>query len=238
MEEKVIIITGASGGMGSSLAKLFLEHSTAQLALHFNTHKIGIPESDRVKHYRADLGTESGCVNLIDEVYKDFQRVDVLINNAGISMSSMSWKTNANSWKQTMDINLNAPFYLSRSVIPIMREQNDGRIVNISSIVAQTGFVGTASYAASKAGLLGLTKTLSKELAGFGITVNALALGYFNVGMIEDVPEPLQEEIITNIPKRKLGDPKTVFKTIEWLMSNEGSYVTGQTINLNGGLYS
>ena len=103
--------------------------------------------------------------------------------------------------------------------------------------MAQTGFIGTSAYAASKAGLIGLTKTLSKELSSFGVTVNALALGYFNVGMIDDVPKELQEEIISSIPLQKLGDPSSVFQTINWLISEEGGYVTGQTINLNGGLF-
>ena len=149
----------------------------------------------------------------------------------------MSWKTDAASWRETLAINLDAPFFMSKHVIPTFRQQNSGRIINISSIVAQTGFIGTSAYAASKAGLIGLTKTLSKELSNFGVTVNALALGYFNVGMIDDVPKELQEEIISSIPLQKLGDPSSVFQTINWLISEEGGYVTGQTINLNGGLF-
>ena len=162
----------------------------------------------------------------------------MLINNAGLSHSSMSWKTSADSWRSTMALNLDAPFYLAKFSIPFMREAKSGSIINISSIVAQTGFIGTASYAASKAGLIGLTKTLSKEVAASGINVNALALGYFNTGMINDVPEEMKETITENIPMKKLGDPATVCKTIEYLISKEAKYVTGQTINLNGGMYS
>lgn len=238
MEKKVILITGASGGMGNALANLFLKDASYILALHSNKNEIQISESEKISHHHADLSNEEACNELIAEVVQKWGQLDVLINNAGISRSSMSWKTPSDAWRETMAINLDAPFYLSRAVIPFMRQQEVGRIINISSIVAQTGFVGTSAYAASKAGLLGLTKTLSKELAGFGITVNALALGYFNVGMIEDVPEILQEEIITKIPLRKLGSPSTVFKTLLWLISDEGAYVTGQTINLNGGLHS
>ena len=119
-----------------------------------------------------------------------------------------------------------------------MRERKYGRIINISSVVAQAGAIGTAAYAASKAGLLGLTKTQSKELAGSGITVNALALGYFSTGMIGDVPSEMQEEIIKTIPLKKLGDPETVCKTIEWLISDESAYITCQVINLDGGMYA
>ena len=236
MEQKVILITGASGGMGGALAALF-SNENVKLALHYNKNEINLVESDSVAHFQADLTTESEVERLVSSVLEKFGRIDVLINNAGISKSSMSWKTDAASWRETMAINLDAPFYLSKHVIPAFRQQNSGRIINVSSIVAQTGFIGTSAYAASKAGLIGLTKTLSKELSDFGVTVNALALGYFNVGMIDDIPKALQEEIISSIPLRKLGDPTSVFQTINWLISEEGGYVTGQTINLNGGLF-
>lgn len=236
MEQKVILITGASGGMGGALSALF-SNEEVKLALQHNKNKINLAESKTVAHFKADLTIETEVVRLVSSVVEKFGRIDVLINNAGISKSSMSWKTDAAAWKETLAINLDAPFFMAKHVIPIFRQQNSGRIINISSIVAQTGFAGTSAYAASKAGLIGLTKTLSKELSNFGVTVNALALGYFNVGMIDDVPKELQEEIISSIPLRKLGDPTSVFQTIKWLISEEGGYITGQTINLNGGLF-
>jgi NAD(P)-dependent dehydrogenase (short-subunit alcohol dehydrogenase family) len=119
-----------------------------------------------------------------------------------------------------------------------MREQNSGRIISISSVVAQTGVVGTAAYAASKAGLIGLTKTVSKETATSGITVNCLALGYFDVGMIDDVNPEMQAQIIQTIPQLRLGTVPTILGTIDWLITEEASYITGQTISLNGGLFS
>lgn len=237
MEQKVILITGASGGMGGALSSLYANEDV-KLALQFNRNQVELSESDNVAHFQADLTDEEQVSQLIERVISRFGKIDVLINNAGISKSSMSWKTEAAAWKETMDVNLNAPFYLSKHVIPHFRGQKSGRIVNITSVVAQTGFIGTSAYAASKAGLIGLTKTLSKELASSGITVNALALGYFNVGMIEDVPAEMQEQIVGTIPAKRLGDPKAVFKTIKWLTSDEGDYITGQTINVNGGLYS
>lgn len=237
MDQKVILITGASGGMGGKLAKMFAE-TNHLIALHSNKNSIDISESDTIAHFHADLSFEDNCEDLIKAVIEKFGRIDVLVNNAGISKSAMSWKTESEAWRATMAINLDAPFYLSKHTIPHMRMNKWGRIINITSIVAQTGFIGTSAYAASKAGLIGLTKTLSKELAASGISVNALALGYFNVGMIDDVPEEIQQSIISNIPMNRLGGPETVFKTIEWLTSEEGGYITGQTVNLNGGLYS
>lgn len=237
MEQKVILITGASGGMGTELAKLFMQLDV-KLALHYNSNDIEIDESDSIAHFQGDLTEKKYCFQLIEDVVNKFGKIDVLINNAGISRSSMSWKTPETEWLETISINLNAPFYLSQAVIPFMRVENWGRIINVTSIVGQTGFIGTSAYTASKAGLIGLSKTLAKELAPFGITVNSLALGYFNVGMIQEVPENIKQEIIDTIPKKRLGDPETVFKTIQLLLSEEGAYITGQTINLNGGLYA
>lgn len=237
MEKKVILITGASGGMGKELTEWFIDQDYA-LVLQYFQHPLDLAESDSILMVKADLRDENQIQFLVEHAIEKFGRIDILINNAGISKSSISWKMNFEEWRETMSINLDAPFLLSKAVIPFMRNNNHGRIINISSVVAQAGFVGTASYAASKAGLLGLTKTMAKELAGNNITVNALALGYFNTGMIEDVPLEIQNTIVDQIPMKKLGDPQTVGRTIEWLISKEAEYITGQVINLNGGMYA
>lgn len=237
MEKKVILITGASGGMGKQLTDWFMNQNCL-LVLQYFQHPLDLQDSDSVLSVKADLRDENQILSLVEKALNKFGRIDVLINNAGISKSSISWKMDFGEWKDTMAINLDAPFLLSKAIIPGMRANNHGRIINISSVVAQAGFVGTSSYAASKAGLLGLTKTLAKELAGNNITVNALALGYFNTGMIDDVPLEIQDSIVDLIPMKKLGDPQTVCKTIEWLISNEAEYITGQVINLNGGMYA
>jgi 3-oxoacyl-[acyl-carrier protein] reductase len=237
MEKKVILITGASGGMGMHLVNWFKDQNY-RLILHYHDNPLGLEETDSVRIVKADLRFQEQIDSLISFAFNCFGRIDILINNAGISKSSMSWKTEFEAWKETMAINLDAPFLLSKAIIPSMRANNFGRIINISSVVAQTGAVGTSAYSASKAGLIGLTKTLSKELAANEITVNALALGYFNTGMIEDVPLEQQNAIIETIPMKNLGEPETVCKTIEWLISDESGYVTGQVINLNGGMYA
>jgi NAD(P)-dependent dehydrogenase (short-subunit alcohol dehydrogenase family) len=236
MEKKVILITGASGGMGKEITKWF-NTDQYKLVLHYHLHPVDLEASDSSFHIQADLREEKQITEMVDAALKHFGRIDILINNAGISNSAMSWKTDFEAWKETLAINLDAPFLLSKAVIPSMRSNNFGKIINISSVVAQTGAIGTAAYAASKAGLIGLTKTLSKELASNNISVNALALGYFKIGMIDDVPLEIQETIIQTIPKKELGNPSAVCKTIEWLISDEADYVTGQVINLNGGMY-
>jgi NAD(P)-dependent dehydrogenase (short-subunit alcohol dehydrogenase family) len=175
---------------------------------------------------------------MVELILSKFGKVDVLINNSGISRNAVTWKTTDADWEETLLVNLTAPFKLCRAFIPAMRKQNGGSIINITSVVAQTGVVGTAAYAASKAGLIGLTKTMAKELAPNNIGVNALSLGYFEKGMISNVPEDLKNEIVAQIPMKKLGSVQTICKTISWLIDDETSYVTGQVINLNGGLHS
>jgi NAD(P)-dependent dehydrogenase (short-subunit alcohol dehydrogenase family) len=237
MEKKVMLITGASGGIGSSIAEYFVEKDY-RLVLHHNNNQPTLIESDDVLHLKADLTVEKEVAHLLERAEKQFGHIDIIINNAGISESSISWKTSLESWEKTINTNLTAPFLVCKHFIPQMKKNNWGRIINISSVVGQTGFIGTAAYTASKAGLIGLTKTLSKELSSFGITANNIALGYFNKGMIRDVPEELKQEIEQTIPLKRLGEPSSINHTIAFLIDEASNYLTGQTINLNGGLYT
>jgi NAD(P)-dependent dehydrogenase (short-subunit alcohol dehydrogenase family) len=241
---KVVIVTGAAGGLGRAFAQGFASAGASLVVADIDM--AGVDETAalisatgaKAVAVKVDVTSKESTDALAQAALDAFGRIDVLINNAGISKSNVSWKTTADEWNQTMAINLNAPFFLSQAVIPSMRANAFGRIINITSVVAQTGFVGTSAYAASKAGLIGLTKTLSKELAKFQISVNAIALGYFNTGMIDDVPAEVQTELLKQVPMNTLGNPETLAKTIEFLISDEAGFVTGQTVNLNGGLYS
>ena len=242
MSAKTILLIGSSGGLGTILANHFVEKGH-NVALHYYRNSPSDFETDsafksQIKSYQANITSEEEVISLIADVHRDFGQIDIVINNAGISISEISWKLKLENWDETIGVNLTGPFLVSKHVLPIMRDQNFGRIIYISSIVAQTGFVGTAAYAASKAGLIGLTKSLSKEIAGKGITVNAIALGYFNAGMINDVPDDLQEELKKLIPKGELGDPKELAALMDYIISDKSSYLTGQTLNLNGGLYT
>lgn len=236
MEQKIILITGATGGLGQEMVRHF-EKQGAILALHTFQGETPVLDCEHA-WFRSDLRHPEAIPGLINEVLARFGRIDVLINNAGISRNGMSWKLNESDWDEVIAINLSAPFHLMKAVLPGMRAQGFGRIISISSVVAQTGVPGTAAYAASKAGLLGLTKTVAKETATSGITVNALALGYFDTGMISEVSPELQEQIRLQIPKQRLGSVDTILTTIDWLLMPESDYVTGQTISLNGGLHS
>ena len=233
---KTILIIGSSGGLGKELVNFFKD-KPFNLALHYFKN----PSETKTEHhksYQADITNENEVIKLVDAVVKDFGKIDVVLHNAGVSRNGMAWKINQSDWDETIAVNLTGPFLVSKHVIPQMRKNNFGRLVFMSSVVAQTGFIGTSAYAASKAGLIGLTKTLSKELANKNITVNAIALGYFNVGMINDVPKEMQNQLKATIPVGDLGDPAQLASLIDYLCSEKSAYLTGQTINLNGGLYS
>lgn len=234
--KKTLLIIGSSGGLGTAMVEHF-QNSDFNLALHYfkNEPKVA---GNHIKTYQGDITLETQVKSLIDAVIKDFGRIDFVVHNAGVSHNGISWKVDQADWDETMAVNLTGPFLVSKYVIPHMREQTFGRIIFMSSVVAQTGFIGTAAYAASKAGLLGLTKTLAKELASKNITVNAIALGYFNTGMIHDVPQEMQEQLKAQIPMGELGDPEQLIHLIETLFSEKSGYMTGQTLSLNGGLFT
>jgi NAD(P)-dependent dehydrogenase (short-subunit alcohol dehydrogenase family) len=242
MEQKTILLIGASGGVGQKIAVDFLEAGYC-LAFHYHEQASGAAAliekygNDRVKSYQADITQEAEVVQLIEAVKADFSSIDILVNNAGITRNGMSWKLSEADWQQTIGVNLTGPFLTMKQVLPGMRENGWGRIINITSVVAQTGYPGTAAYAASKAGLIGVTKTIAKEVANKDITVNAIALGYFDAGMLYEVPEELRTEIQASIPKNKFGDTAELSKCILYLCDEKSSYLTGQTLNLNGGLY-
>lgn len=233
---KTVLIIGSSGGLGKALSAYF-QSKNYQLVLHYFKHQPAVKEDDNTMLLSANITIEAEVEAMMATIKNRFGQLDVVINNAGVSISEISWKASLSNWDKTIAVNLTGPFLVSKHAIPLMKHNAWGRIVFVSSVVAQTGFVGTSAYAASKAGLLGLTKSLAKEVATKGITVNAIALGYFNVGMIDDVPPAMQNDIIDSIPKKALGDPAQLFETIQYILSENSDYLTGQTINLNGGLY-
>jgi NAD(P)-dependent dehydrogenase (short-subunit alcohol dehydrogenase family) len=231
---KTILLIGSSGGLGSIISSWFAARGY-QLALHYFKHEPQITGGS-FKKYQADITKETEVQKMISQVIADFGKIDVVINNAGVSTSEMSWKTSSENWEHTLAVNLNGPFFVTKHILPHMRENNCGRIIFMSSIVAQQGFIGTSAYTASKAGLIGLTKTLAKEVAQKNITVNAIAPGYFSAGMINDVTPELQEQLKKQIPVGTLGKPEEIAALIEYIISENASYLTGQTLGLNGGL--
>lgn len=240
-KHKTILLTGASGGLGRVIAKTLIEEGH-DVILHGNENMEVLRDIsdtlDAPLTVSADLTKEDEILSMVKEIKEKKGTIDVLINNAGVSSSAISWKHDTALWDHTHAVNVRAPFILSRELLPGMREQGWGRVINFASIVAFTGYVGTTAYASSKAGLTGLTRTMALEVAKKGVTVNCIAPGYFSEGMIHEVPEDLQEEILKTIPAGKFGDPKEIAACVRWIMSEEAGYLNGQTIHLNGGAYA
>ncbi|MCC7158255.1 MAG: SDR family oxidoreductase [Ignavibacteria bacterium] len=244
MSNKNVLIIGASGGLGEYITKE-LAAAGYNLALHYNNgfKKLeavfeSIKEQD-IKHkiYKADITSENEITEMIRKIKEDFGTIDILINNAGISINGMSWKLSADDWNKVIAVNLTGPFLCTKHVLPVMKENKFGRIIFMSSVVPQIGVIGTSAYAATKAGLGGLSKTISKEVIKNNITSNLISLGYFDAGLLYQIPEDIRGHIKETIPLKEFGNPLDVVECIKFICSRNSGYLTGQTINLNGGLF-
>jgi NAD(P)-dependent dehydrogenase (short-subunit alcohol dehydrogenase family) len=188
---------------------------------------------EQITAVAADISTETG----ISQLTQASGDCDVVLHCAGIPSAGISWKISAEEFRKVNAINYEAPFFISQQLIPSMRSKGWGRIVFFSSIVAQTGIPGTAAYSASKSALFGLTRTMASELASNGITVNCIAPGYMDEGMIREIPAAMREQIIARTPIAKLSDTEGIIKMVELLLSEESNSITGQVLSVNGGLW-
>ncbi len=240
--KNTILITGANGGIGGMILSYLLKQGHRDIVLQYRG------ESDSIKNilnkydvnfddisFKADLCHEESVVALASAIHAKREFVGTVINVAGSSKNGMSWKTSKDDFMSVIQDNLLSAFLCSKHFIPGMREKKFGRIVNFSSIVGATGIAGASSYCAAKAALVGLTKSMSKELASKNITVNAIALGYFNAGLIDDVSDELKVEIKKNIPMQRFGEENDIGSLVQYLIADDSSYFTGQIVNLNGG---
>jgi NAD(P)-dependent dehydrogenase (short-subunit alcohol dehydrogenase family) len=241
---KNVLLIGASGGLGKFIAA-GLAGAGYNIALHYNdnpakleeTVKEITPDNSALKMFKADITSEDSIKELVANVKSEFGSIDILINNAGISINAMSWKLPLTDWNKVLAVNLTGPFLCTKHVLPVMKENNWGRIIYISSVVPQIGVAGTAAYSSTKAGLAGLCKTVSKEVLKNNVTVNLISLGYFKAGLLFQIPEDIRNQIKESIPLKDFGNPDEVTECILYICSQKASYLTGQTLNLNGGLY-
>jgi NAD(P)-dependent dehydrogenase (short-subunit alcohol dehydrogenase family) len=226
----MIVITGITGGIGNYLFNTFSEKGE-EVTGTYHTNK---PEGMQYeKCVQLDITDNEQIETFVKNNSSQLKNI-TLINCAGVSYNAFAHKSDPNEWAQVINVNLNGTFYLIRGVLPLMREQHFGRIINLSSIVAQTGVMGTSAYAASKAGINGMIKSIALENAQKGVTINNINLGYFKVGMISTVPKEMQEKIKAKIAVNEFGDPENIFNTIQYI--RETSYLNGSCIDLNGGL--
>jgi len=243
--ERVVIVTGGSRGIGRAIAFRFADEKPKLVLLHFDPDDSAAKETldrltDKGVHgeaHRIDVSNRGDVDRLFKDVLARFGRVDVLINNAGITKDGLLMRMREDEWDLVLSVNLKGVFNCTQAVIRSMVKERSGRIVNISSVAGQIGNVGQTNYAASKAGIMGFTKSLAREVGSRGITVNAVAPGFINTEMTSSLPEKLKETFLLQVPLARVGEPEDVAEAVHWLCSGGSKYVTGQVIHVNGGLY-
>ena len=238
-KNKNILITGASGGIGNELVKKFVLLGGNVLGSGTKTEKLDLLKKKypNIKVKKFDIAEHSRIEEFIDNVSLELGGLDILINNAGINMDNLSLRMKDDEWKKVIDINLTSTFFLSKHAIKKMLKNKFGRIVNITSVVGHTGNLGQANYSASKAGIIGMSKSLAMEYAKKNITVNCVAPGFIVSDMTINIAEKVKMYLTSRIPMGKLGTGEDVSNCVAFLSSDQASYVTGETIHVNGGMY-
>lgn len=239
MGDKVALITGASRGIGKACA-IELAKAGYDIAVSYagneeaanNTVKELLELGVKAKSYKYDVADKEACAKAVEEVMAEFGRIDVLVNNAGITRDGLFMRMNSDNWEAVINTNLNSAFYMSNPVVRIMMKQRSGCIINMSSIVGVYGNAGQANYSAAKAGLIGFTKSLAKEIGSRNIRVNAIAPGFIQTDMTKGLEET---KIAEHIALNRLGNPEDIAKTVKFL-AEDGTYITGQVIGVDGGL--
>ena len=238
-KNKKILITGATGGIGNALVKKFISLEGNILATGTNTDKLDELKKNfpNIKVKKFDISEHSRIEEFIENVFLELGGLDILINNAGINADNLSLRMKENEWKKVIDINLTSTFLLSKNSIKKMLKTKYGRIVNITSIVAHTGNLGQANYSAAKSGLIGMSKSLAIEYAKKNITINCVSPGFIVSNMTSSIAEKVKLFLTSRIPMGKLGTGEDVSNCVAFLSSDQASYITGETIHVNGGMY-
>ncbi len=242
---RTVVITGGSKGIGRSIAYRFAEENAKIVLIHFDPSDDACNETlEQLKArgvmaegYKADVSSFQETEQLFRDILEKHEKIDVLINNAGITRDTLLLRMSEEIWDAVLRVNLKSVFNCTKAVIRAMSQQRSGAIVSISSVVGQIGNFGQSNYAASKAGIMGFTKSIAREVAGRGINVNAVAPGFIDTEMTEVIPEKAKEDFLKQIPFGKMGKPEDVAEAVYWLCSDAASYITGQVIHVNGGMY-
>jgi 3-oxoacyl-[acyl-carrier protein] reductase len=238
---KVVLVTGGSRGIGRACAVAFGK-AGATVVLSYAGNEAAAAEAvalagPRARSIKLDVADTAACAAAVDEVVKGAGRLDVLVNNAGVAIDGLAVRVKDDDWDRTLDTNLKGAFALCRAAARPMMKQRSGAIVNLTSVVGETGNVGQAAYAASKAGLIGLTKSLARELASRNIRVNAVSPGFIDTDMTSRLNEELKTKMTEAIPLGRLGSADEVARAVLFLAGDTASYVTGEVLKVNGGMY-
>ncbi len=235
LKDKVAVVTGAAKGIGGEIAKEFARHGATVIACDMGEMTY---QMENVHYYKLNVADVEGCKKFFDETVEKYGHIDILVNNAGITRDSMTRKMTDEMWDAVINVNLKGVFNLVRYIGPHMETIGGGSIISISSVVGVFGNIGQANYAATKAGIIGLTKTWAKEFArkGVPVRVNAIAPGYCLTDIVKTVPQDLLDQFAQMTMLKRLGQPEEIAKVALFLASEDSSYITGQTIQADGGM--
>jgi len=240
---KVALVTGAAQGIGKAIALLLAQKGADIVISDINLEKAEETAKEvevigqRAMAIKVDVANTNDVECMIEAVLERFGQIDILVNNAGIVRDKLILRMTEEDWDAVLNVNLKGTFNCTKAVVKHMSKQRRGKIVNIASVVGEMGNAGQANYSASKAGVIGLTKTIAREFAQRGINVNAIAPGYIETPMTEVLPEKVKEELRRMIPMERLGRPEDVAEAVLFLVSEASGYITGQVLNVNGGIY-
>ncbi len=256
LRDRVAFVTGGTRGIGAEICRSLANQGAAVAAGYSGNDEAAASFRTQFEHdfpgqgfslHKGDIASAEDCRRCIGEVIEQRGRLDILVNNAGITVDRSVLKMTDDDWRKVMDVNLSGAFYLSQAALRHMLERGDGRIINISSVIGETGNIGQSNYAAAKSGLFGLTKTLAREAAfqlqrsgklegGRGITVNTVTPGYVATEMLASMPDKILDGIRAKIPMNRLGEPHEIARVVHFLAADASGYITGQVWGINGGL--
>jgi acetoacetyl-CoA reductase len=242
-EQRVAIVTGGARGIGAAITTSLAKGGTHVSAGYSRNRAAGdelagklTAEGCSVSLHQGNVGNPEDCQRVVRDVLAEHGRIDYLVNNAGVTVDKTVRKMTVDDWHAVLRVNLSGAFYMTKAVLEQMLDRGFGRIVNISSVIGQTGNVGQANYAASKAGLIGFTKSLALEVARKGITVNCVAPGFIDTDMVAGVPKETLDRIVEGIPVGRLGKAREIARSVQFLVDDDAGYITGSVLAVNGGL--
>lgn len=243
-ENKIVLVTGAGRGIGASIAKRFASEGAEVIVNYSGNDEAAQKTVDEItatggqaQKYKCSVNDSESVKIMIDEIIKKFGRIDILVNNAGITKDGLMLRMTDEDFDRVIDVNLKGTFNCTKYVSKYMLKQKSGKIINISSVVGLSGNAGQVNYSASKAGIIGITKSAAKELSSRGITVNAVAPGYVDTDMTKVLSDNIRNEILKNIPLQRMGNVEDISNCVAFLASEDASYITGQVISVDGGMH-